>query len=441
MAESTRDSHFSVAQRMRSDWNERAREDAFYFVAFGRRNQTEAEFLATSADVVHGLEAELKRLPPADRRDRRALEIGCGPGRLMAPLSWTFGEVHGIDVSDEMIRLAMRGLHDIPNAFPRLTRGTDLGCYGDEMFDFVYSYAVFQHIPAREIVLGYLADARRVLKEGGVLRCQVNGLPKTAKAYTTWEGVRLDAQELAEFACAHDMQLLAVQGLHTQYLWTTMRKRPAGWFEDLATRQPEARARIRRVTNSHSGEPAVPAYGRFASFSVWVEGFPEDADLNTIGVVVDEHEAPAVYIGPKGADGLQQVNVMMPPEMRTGVVEVELHWFGKPITEPSWMRVIPPGPAVPRLVTMTDGVNLLSKEEISSRSVKLCFEELDTPDRVEVRVDGNPVGDLDRFCTDPVNQSFEFNFRLPADTRAGSHKIEIAIGARHLPPLPVEVVD
>ena len=37
---------------MRADWNQRAREDAHYYVAFGGRDQDEAEFLATAADVL-----------------------------------------------------------------------------------------------------------------------------------------------------------------------------------------------------------------------------------------------------------------------------------------------------------------------------------------------------------------------------------------------------
>ena len=37
---------------MRADWNERAREDAHYYVAFGGRDQDEAGFLATAFDVV-----------------------------------------------------------------------------------------------------------------------------------------------------------------------------------------------------------------------------------------------------------------------------------------------------------------------------------------------------------------------------------------------------
>ena len=41
----------SVEQRMRDDWNARAREDASYYVAFGRRDQDPEEFFATAEEV------------------------------------------------------------------------------------------------------------------------------------------------------------------------------------------------------------------------------------------------------------------------------------------------------------------------------------------------------------------------------------------------------
>ena len=123
-------------------------------------------------------ETELKRFPKdANRRAWRALEIGCGPGRLMKPLSRHFGEIHGVDVSDEMIRLARERLADIPHAHVHATNGASLAQFADESFDFVYSYAVFQHIPSRDVVLEYMREIRRVLKPGGFFRGQFNGLP------------------------------------------------------------------------------------------------------------------------------------------------------------------------------------------------------------------------------------------------------------------------
>ena len=37
-----------VLDRMRADWNQRAGEDAYYYVAFGRRQQDDEEFFGTA---------------------------------------------------------------------------------------------------------------------------------------------------------------------------------------------------------------------------------------------------------------------------------------------------------------------------------------------------------------------------------------------------------
>jgi SAM-dependent methyltransferase len=428
-----------LSQRMRADWNERALEDAYYYVAFGRKGQDDEEFFSTAGDVVRMLEAELKRLPAGERRARKALEIGCGPGRLMRPMSWNFGEIHGVDVSDAMIQLAIKKLVSVPNAFPRATDGTSLTCYGDEFFDYVYSYAVFQHIPSPEVVFWYLLEARRVLKTGGIVRCQINGLPKTAKQYTTWEGARISAAEVAEFACANDFQLLALEGAETQYMWVTLRKKPAGWFQALAENPPPSDARIRNIVNAHSGEPVVPASGRFACMSIWVERAPVECDLNQINIEMEGEQAAPIYIGPPVFDGLCQVNALMPANVRTGLVPVDMLWFGRPIAETAWLRVTPAGPAVPRLTSLSDGVNLLSGASISSRSVKLSMEELAAPERLEVRVDGLKIPDLDLFRTDPVNDRFEVNFQLPDTIPAGCRQVELRLGARVFPPAVIDV--
>jgi SAM-dependent methyltransferase len=427
-------------QQMREDWNRRAIEDAYYYVAFGRRNQDDDEFFTTADAVVRGLEEELKRFPSGERRSRRALEIGCGPGRLMRPMSWNFGEIHGVDVSDEMVRLATEKLVNVPNAFPRATDGVDLSDYQDEFFDFVYSYAVFQHIPSRELVFNYLSEARRVLKTGGFLHCQLNGLPANGQPCDTWEGVRLSAEEMAEFASAHDLQLLSVQGVDTQYMWVTMRKQPAGWFGALAAAPPRAEARVLRIVNCQSGEPLLPAAGRFACMSLRIEGLPADCDLNQINIEIEGREAAPMHIGAQERDGTVRVDALLPPGMRTGLVPVDLFWFGEPLGEQAWARIIPPGPFVPRLTAVNDGVDLLSGAKIASRIVKLSFEEINDPDQLAIKVGGEPATRLDIFCTDPIRMRFEINFNLPDAIKPGPHTVESRLGSRAFPPAAIEVV-
>jgi 2-polyprenyl-3-methyl-5-hydroxy-6-metoxy-1,4-benzoquinol methylase len=88
--------------------------DASYYVAFGRRRQSDAEFLAAATGVINDLEVELRRLKAEERGNWRALEIGCGLGRLMRPMSRHFLEIHGAGVSGELIRQARENLHLYP---------------------------------------------------------------------------------------------------------------------------------------------------------------------------------------------------------------------------------------------------------------------------------------------------------------------------------------
>ena len=407
-----------VKEQMQREWNERARQDAHFYVAFGRRDQDPEEFFATAADMVRSLSSELKRLPPGTRR--RALEIGCGPGRLLKPMSRFFTEIHGIDVSDEMIARAQANLADIPHAYAHHGSGADLALFSDGYFDFVYSYAVFQHIPSRAVVMQYLHESNRVLAPAGLIRVQVNGLDDTAHRYDTWSGVRISADEIREFARETGLLLLALEGARTQYMWATLRK--------------PAPVRVRRVTNAQTSEPVVPAGGRFSSVTVWIENLPEGSDLLTLNPTVDGMAATATYIGPREADGLQQVNLMLPKLARTGLVPVELQ--GCP---PIMLRVIPAGPQVPRLVSIADGVNLLGGTKITSGSVKITVEETDRASEMAVLLDGVRVKALDVFCVDPQLPRYEVNFELPAKIKAGPHSLSVQLGRRLLASLTLDV--
>jgi len=422
---------------MREDWNRRAREDAHYYVAFGRREQEEAEFLATGGRLVQGLEEELKRLPPTDnRRCWRALEIGCGPGRLMKPLSAHFGEIHGVDVSDEMVALARERLHGIAHAHVHVTDGATLAAFADESFNFVYSYAVFQHVPSRDVVWQYLEETRRVLKPGGIFRGQLNGLPPLVGGeYDTWAGCRFSADEIRTFARDRDFDLLELSGVNTQYMWTTWRRR--GGPADAAPAPSGASTRVRRVTNAFSTEPLAPASGRYAAISLWIEDLPRGCELNGLDATIAGIPAVLFYLGPPAYDGLRQLSMTVPPGVRTGLQPVEVVWRGQSICG-AILRVVPPGPCVPRIVAVNDAVNLLSSTRISSGLVKIVTEELADPALFAAAVDGVSVGEVHWFCTDPQPPRFEFNLTLPEHLSPGRHTLSISYGNRRFAPVELE---
>ena len=425
-----------VGEQMRAEWNQRAREDAHYYVAFGGRDQEEEGFLATGREVVGAVEWELKRFPPgANRRAWRALEIGCGPGRLMKPLSRDFGEIHGVDVSDEMVRLARERLRDIPHAHVHVATA-GLPQFADDSFDIVYSYAVYQHIPSRDVVLEYMRETRRVLKPGGIFRGQFNSLPENPSP-NTWHGVHFFAGDIRAFTRENGLQLLALEGVGTQYMWTTWRKRS---FQRTAPHHLPPPL-VRRITNALSSESLVPNSGRHSAIAVWIVNLPQECDLNTLDVRIDGRSGTLTYIGPPESGNLQQVNVALPPSTRTGIVPVELWFNDAPICPPSTVRVIPAGPLVPRVISVTDGINIVHENRSTTGSFKVHIEEVQHPERITATVAGRAVRELEFLQTDPLPPRYELNFRVPEGLAPGRHTLEIKIGDRRLLPNEVELVN
>ena len=423
-----------VSSRMRADWNERAREDAHYYVAFGSRDQDEAGFLATGQAVVGALEAELRRLSGRER----ALEIGCGPGRLMKPMSRHFGEIHGVDVSDEMIAMARERLRDTPNARVEATDGASLARFADDSMDFVYSYAVFQHIPSKDVVREYMREIARVLKPGGIFRGQFNGLPALEHP-DTWGGVSFSAGEIKEFTKERGLRLLALEGVGTQYMWTTWRKTSAREGRLVTGPQVTNLPHIRRITSAFTSEPLVPDRGRHAILAIWITGLDEEWDINRTHIRVDGAEAVPVYFGPADRDGLRQVNAMLPPGARTGLLPVELVGDQKPLANPGVVRVIPAGPMIPRIVGVSDGINVIQQNRTTTGLVKVHLEEIGDPSTLRIWVDGEPVLSMETLCTDPLPPRLEVNFRIPMGTTLGWHQIEVQAGTRRLHPHPLQV--
>ncbi len=437
----------AIHDRMREDWDRRAREDARYYVAFGRRGQTAEEFFATATAVVHAIEVELERFSDDPSR-LAALEIGCGPGRLLVPLSRRFGRVVGVDVSPEMVEMARRNLEGIANASATVTSGSDLASLTGESFDLCYSYAVFQHIPSREVVFQYLREAWRVLKPGGILKCQVNSLPdEKPRAADTWSGVRFTAGQIRAFCREQDFQLLELVGQDTHDMWLAARKQQRGWRSRL--QPPNPAARLIKVTNTYSNEPVVPAAGRFACASLWVENLPPAADLNNLEAEIAGRRVPPCYVGPDTRPGAGpktrkapvQVNVFLPPDPPTGPVPVRLWMLDRPISNFARMRVIPAPPLAPRVLTITDGINLLSERRIETRSIKIDIDEAGPEPAFTADIDGIALSDLDPFCVDPLAQRYVLSGAVPPEIAPGPHQLHIRLRGRAFSPAAIEIAE
>jgi SAM-dependent methyltransferase len=411
----------AILDTMRSDWNRRAAEDAYYYAAFTRRKQQDGEFFQSAAAVLAWLESEMGRLDPA-AGPKRALEIGCGPARLMRPLSAHFAEIQGVDVSDEMVRIAQRNLAGIPHACVQRTSGADLAPFPDGYFDFVYSYAVFQHIPRREVVMAYLREAWRVLRTDGVLTCQMNGLPPEAQGGTTWDGARVSAAEVVTLARELDCQLVALENPASQYMWTTWRKRVR--CRSQGAGRDAASGGIRSI-RTDAGEPASIPAGRRTHIYARVEGLPADCDLLELSATVSGCEARPSLILASSAEGVVEVKIVVPPLRDAGLAPVALCWRAKPLGPPRAIEVTAASQDQPSVFSLTDGVNALSGLRIVSRSIKAQVENLTDPNQLSASLNGIPTKRGAPYCVDEQTRWFDINFFLPRAVGPGAHRLEL----------------
>jgi 2-polyprenyl-3-methyl-5-hydroxy-6-metoxy-1,4-benzoquinol methylase len=181
--------------RHRRDWNELAAFDPLWAVLTQRGKKGGRweldEFLATGErEVATVLETVDAHHLPKERG--RALDFGCGVGRLSRALGERFAEVTGVDISEVMIGRA-RELHaDRPNVSFVLNEADDLAIFESGSFDFVCTSYVLQHLPERKSALGFVAEFIRLLRPGGVAVVQLpERLPWRARPMVRWRLYRL----------------------------------------------------------------------------------------------------------------------------------------------------------------------------------------------------------------------------------------------------------
>jgi SAM-dependent methyltransferase len=162
---------------MRSFWDRRADEDAFFFVdnRLWYRNPDLEQFWT---DGEHDLDRLLTALGAAVQPGDGVLEIGCGVGRLTRVLAARAADVKALDVSARMLELARQHNPGLENVEWILGDGSTLSEIESESVDACVSHVVFQHIPDPAITLGYVREIGRVLRPGGWAAFQVSNDPR-----------------------------------------------------------------------------------------------------------------------------------------------------------------------------------------------------------------------------------------------------------------------
>jgi ubiquinone/menaquinone biosynthesis C-methylase UbiE len=170
---------------MRQDWNERARQDAFLYIASWRKDWDEDSFFASGDQDYQDLVVPVLQRLALETPDKSMGEIGCGAGRMTRSFASHFRAVFAVDISEEMQARAKIFLSGFSNITWILSDGQSLSGLPSNSLDFVFSYLVLQHFPTPELVVGTIREMLRALKPGGAYLFQFNG---SHRPTMNWKG-------------------------------------------------------------------------------------------------------------------------------------------------------------------------------------------------------------------------------------------------------------
>jgi SAM-dependent methyltransferase len=231
---------------MQSFWDERGREDPFFFVddrlEYGKPD-LERFWAGGERELNKLLEAVGARLG----EDDTAVEIGCGVGRLTRHVAARVRDVKALDISKDMLRLAREHNPELRNVEWIHGDGSSLAGVADASADSLVSHVVFQHIPDPAITLAYVTDMGRALKPGGWAAFQISNDPSVhrppgrlartkdslaaavgrgpkGRTHAAWLGSAVEIADLRSTAEAAGMKVERLVGEGTQYCVALLRR-------------------------------------------------------------------------------------------------------------------------------------------------------------------------------------------------------------------------
>jgi SAM-dependent methyltransferase len=169
-------------ERLQRHWDEFGRQDPYWAILTdpakkGNKWDIE-EFFATGHREVDDVLTWVESLGMTVRLGR-ALDFGCGAGRISQALARHFDHVTGVDIAPSMIALANRHNRYGDRCRYLLNEYADLRQVQAASVDFVYSRLVLQHLRPN-VIKAYVAEFVRLLDVGGVAVFNVPASPLDA---------------------------------------------------------------------------------------------------------------------------------------------------------------------------------------------------------------------------------------------------------------------
>jgi SAM-dependent methyltransferase len=150
------------------------------------------EFFRTGEVEVSQL-MELAGSLKANLSRHKALDFGCGVGRVTQALCHHFDQCYGVDIAPSMIQLAQEYNRVVDRCQYYLNESDNLRLFADNTFDFIYCSLVLQHMQP-EYSKNYIREFIRVLAPDGLLIFQLPSAPVTNGALADLHGSIFRAQ-------------------------------------------------------------------------------------------------------------------------------------------------------------------------------------------------------------------------------------------------------
>lgn len=162
-------------KELQKTWNTFGKIDPFWSILAvsskkNRKWQLD-EFFTTGVREINSIMDSIELLNLNIPRGK-ALDFGCGVGRLTQALAHFFDKVCGVDIASSMISLAKKYNRHGGKCQYYLNESDDLKIFFDNSFDFIYSNITLQHIEPR-YTKSYLKEFLRVLSPRGLLVFQL----------------------------------------------------------------------------------------------------------------------------------------------------------------------------------------------------------------------------------------------------------------------------
>ena len=188
-------------------WRRWGKHDPYYGVlahdrfARGEIDANRDEFFATGrgfvTDILRRTEAHFGKLERG-----RALDHGCGVGRLTLPLARQFASVTALDVSPDMLAEADANARRANLANIDFLLSDDTLSRATGAFDFVNSHMVLQHVPVRRGLTMLFAMVDKVAPGGGFhlhLCCRTDRGPPR---WLYWASANIPGVKIWQNICA-----------------------------------------------------------------------------------------------------------------------------------------------------------------------------------------------------------------------------------------------